>query len=292
MKYRKLICLLAYGFISPVLPISKAVAEDTTGSGETEEPAAAAMSEADRETMALDSTATQWSFQFSYNQFKWAADTLDNGSPRPEGNDRNVQLRVVAPLPGSMTGLPFTILPRLTARYAENQNGDWGFTPTEIFALCIAQDWGSGRWGVGPLVNIPGSSDVGADEWSYGLAGAIVNGSGNWFYGLLLTQSFKDAKPGYPSSSDTNPLGIVPIVSYKLGDGWYVSNGDMVAQYDWDTGGFYLPIALRVGKIFVEEKGSWNIYAEYRTSLIKNNWDGAAHDGSFRLNVTYSMPVN
>jgi hypothetical protein len=249
------------------------------------------MSAADRETMALDSTATQWSFQFSYNDFDYFKETLDNGNPRPLGNKSSFQLRVVAPLTPKMTNLPFTILPRLTAQYSENQNGDWGMSPTEIFGLCIVDDWGTGRWGIGPLVNIPGSNKVGTDKWSYGFAGAIVNGSGNWFYGLLLTQSFKDKDPANPSSSDTNPLGIAPILNYKLGGGWYLSNGDMVLQYDWDTGGFYMPIALRFGKAIVGEKDTWNIYAEWRTSLLKDNWEGAAQKGAIRLNVTYQIPL-
>lgn len=283
MKTRNLKHLISWGCFLGVLSALPAFGQ--------EEEEASEMSAAERETMALDSTATQWSFQFSYNDFSYFEDTLDNGNPRPLGNKGNFQLRVVAPLTSDMTGIPFTILPRITTSYTENQNGDWGISPTEIFALCIAKDWGTGRWGVGPLVNVPGSSSVGTDKWSYGFAGAIVNGSGNWFYGVLLTQSFKDAEPGNPSSSDTNPLGIAAFLNYKLGNGWYVSNGDMVAQYDWDTGGFYLPVAVRLGKVIVQPKSSWNIYAEYRTSLIKSSWEGAAQDGSIRLNVTYSLPV-
>jgi hypothetical protein len=42
----------------------------------------------DRESMALDSTATQWSFQFAYQTMPdYHDDTLDNGQVRPAGND-------------------------------------------------------------------------------------------------------------------------------------------------------------------------------------------------------------
>ena len=99
-------------------------------------------------------------------------------------------------------------------------------------------DWGSGRFGIGPLVTLPGDEEVARDEWGYGLAMAVVNAKGNWFYGILLTQVWRAIEPdqqrppGPPD--DTNPLGIVPIVNYKLAKGWYISNGDMVAQYDWE----------------------------------------------------------
>ena len=38
--------------------------------------------------------------------------------------------------------------------------------------------------------------------------------------------------------------------------GWYISNGDMVAQYDWAPGQLYIPIAFRLGKVIVKSKPS------------------------------------
>ena len=53
----------------------------------------------DAETKALDSTATQWSFQFAYQVMpSYYDDTLDNGQMRPEGNTDYAQLRIVAPI--------------------------------------------------------------------------------------------------------------------------------------------------------------------------------------------------
>ena len=81
----------------------------------------------DRESMALDSTATQWSFQFAYQAMPdYHQDTLDNGQTRPEGNEGFFQLRIVAPFTTQLTGLPFTLLPRLTLRYERNQADEWG----------------------------------------------------------------------------------------------------------------------------------------------------------------------
>ena len=246
----------------------------------------------DAETKALDSTATQWSFQFAYQVMpSYYDDTLDNGQMRPEGNTDYAQLRIVAPIPLKK----FTILPRLTARHYENAQGQSGFGNTEIFALMVpgAWDWGSGRFGIGPLVTLPGDKEVARDEWGYGFAAAAVNSKGKWFYGLLLTQSWRAVDPTIipPGSSDTNPLGIVPIVNYRIAKGWYVGNGDMVARYDWDKNEFYLPIGIRVGKVFVLDKGTWNFYGEYQTSLLKNDWSGSAVKDSIRINATYTIPV-
>jgi len=246
----------------------------------------------DDETKALDSTATQWSFQFAYQDMSYKTDTLDNGQPRPAGLDNYVQLRIVAPFAFKK----FTLLPRVTLRHYENvNNGESGLGNTEVFALMIPKswDWGNGRFGIGPLVTLPGDEKVAKDEWGYGLATALVNSSGKWFYGVLLTQSWQAIDPRTlpVGSSDTNPLGIAPFLNYRIGGGWYVGNGDMVAQYDWDSGKFYMPIGVRVGKVFLKEKGTWNFYGEYQTALIYDSWLGSAVDTSIRVNATYTMPV-
>jgi hypothetical protein len=245
----------------------------------------------DAESKAMDATATQWSFQLAYQAMPNYYDDIVNGQPRRAGLDNYFQIRIVAPVPLEK----LTILPRLTIRHYENPQGESGFGNTEIFAIMIprAWDWGTGRTGIGPLVTLPGDEQVAKDEWGYGLAAAIVNSAGNWFYGLLLTQSWRAVDPSAlnTGTSDTNPLGIAPFLNYRLGKGWYIGNGDMVALYDWDSSKFYLPIGVRVGKVIVQEKGSWNIYGEYQTSLVYDDWPGPAVKNSYRVNVTYTMPV-
>ena len=243
---------------------------------------------------AMDATATQWSFQFAYQAMPdYYTDILDNGNQRPLGLDNYLQLRVVAPIP--LKGL--TILPRLTLRHYENkQTGETGMGNTELFALIIPSfsDWGTGRFGVGPLVTAPGSEGVSKQEWGYGLAAALVNNSGQWFYGLLFSQSFRGIDPNtLPAGvSDANPLGIAPFLNYRFGDsGFYLGTADMVALYDWNTNGFYLPVGARFGKVWVMPKGSWNAYVEYKTSAVYKDWEGSAVQNSFRVNLTYTMPL-
>ena len=62
--------------------------------------AAEAADDGDAETKALDSTATQWSFQLAYQQMPdYYDDIMDNGQQRPAGSDDYIQLRIVAPPP-------------------------------------------------------------------------------------------------------------------------------------------------------------------------------------------------
>ena len=251
-----------------------------------------AIAEQDDVSKALDSTATQWSLQTAYQVMPdYHTDEISPGVMRPAGADNYLQVRMVAPL--AFDNL--TVLPRLTLRHYENAQGQSGFGNTELFALMIPKswDWGNGRMGLGPLITAPGDKEVARDEWGYGVAGAVVNTSGNWFYGVLLTQSWRSVDPAAlpPGTSDTNPLGIAPFLNYQLGGGWYIGNGDMVAQYDWDSNKFYLPIGVRVGKVSVKPKGSWNFYFEYQTAAIYDDWPGAAVKNSYRLNVTYTWPL-
>ncbi|NCF61274.1 MAG: hypothetical protein GWP58_00360 [Gammaproteobacteria bacterium] len=282
-----------YALIAVLSLSANAVFAQETDDGESESQATeeAAEPQQDDVSKALDSTATQWSFQFAYQTTDWKEDIV-NGQPRTPGLDNFVQMRVVAPLVFEK----FTLLPRLTLRHYENlRTGESGLGNTELFGLIIPKkwDWGTGRTGLGPLVTLPGNKDVAKDEWGYGLAGAIVNTSGNWFYGVLLTQSWRAIDPdNLPAgTSDTNPLGIAPFLNYQLGGGWYVGNGDMVISYDWDSNKVYMPIGVRIGKVIAGNKGSWNAYFEYQTSLIYEDWPGAAKDQSFRINLTRTLPA-
>jgi len=249
-------------------------------------------SEQSRESQAMDATATQWSFQVAYQWMPNYHNDSVNGAPRPAGLDNYIQIRVVAPIP--LKGL--TLLPRLTLRHYENAQGQAGFGNTELFVLIMPKfsDWGSGRAGIGPLVTMPGNKNVSKDEWGYGFAAAIVNNTGQWFYGLLFTQSWRAVDPNAipPGQTDTNPLGIAPFLNYRFGKtGMYLGTADMVALYDWKSGGFYLPVGVRFGKVWVFAKSSLNVYGEYKTSAVYKNWEGSAVKNSYRVNVSYTIPV-
>lgn len=276
-------------FIIAILLIGFSMkAQDEAKSDETSE-----QDDQDRASKAMDATATQWSFQLAYQWMPSYFSDDVNGSPRKPGLDNYLQLRVVAPIPLKS----MTILPRVTLRHYEDlSTGKTGIGNTEIFALIIPKfsDWGTGRSGIGPLVTAPGNKDVSKDEWGYGFAATAVNNSGQWFYGLLFTQSWRSVDPStlQAGESDANPLGIAPFLNYRFGSsGYYLGTADMVMLYDWNTKGFYLPIGARFGKVLVKEKASWNLYFEYKTSAVYKSWEGPAVQNSFRLNVSYTMPI-
>ena len=53
----------------------------------------------------------------------------------------------------------------------------------------------------------------------------------------------------------------------------------------------YIPMGLRFGKVWVGDKASLNVYAEYKTSMVYKSWEGPAVKNSYRFNVSYTVPV-
>lgn len=262
--------------------------------------APATAQEQSRESAALDNTAAAWSFQLAGQAMPdYRQDTLASGEVRPEGNKGYAQFRMVAPV--KIAGV--SVLPRLTMRYSQNKDGEWGFSPTDLFALILPFDWGTGRAGFGPDIVIPGSSKVGSSEWSYGLAGAVIQRLFNdkLIMGLLIQQlwgerTVVDLGQPVPIVTDeietgAHPLIINPFITAQLGKGWYLGTNDLVAQYSWEFGGWKVPVGLRFGYVLVNPSNSWNFYVEYATEFATDDWPGAAARNKYRANVSYSMPV-
>ena len=246
----------------------------------------ASAQEQSRESMAVDATAAQWSFQFAGEKF------FDYKEGRPEGNNGFLQFRLVAPLPKSES-FPITLLPRLTLRGVNNKDDEWGFGSSDIFVLGILNEWATGRWGLGPQLNFPAKSGFGNTNWGLGLAGAVTQRAMNdkVFLAFLLQQTW--SKNPAPDNDDVKaaPLSINPILVYQLGNGWYVGNGDYVMRYAWDSGAWFIPFGVRLGKAFIQPGKTWNAYIEYASSLYYDDWPGAVADYSIRINIQYQVPV-
>jgi hypothetical protein len=253
-----------------------------------------AFSQQSRESAAVDPTATQWSYQFAYEQFfDYKNDILESGMMRPDGRQRFGQFRLVAPIPKGK--LPFTLLPRLTLRYQqqpESAGNDWGFASSDLFVLGIINDWGTGRWGVGPQINFPSQQGFGNTNWGLGLAGAVTQRYFNdkLFLALLLQQAWTSAPDG---GTVGNPLVINPVIVYQLGKGWYVGNGDFVIQYNWLDKSWFFPIGLRFGKAFISEKNTRLMHMWNGLPVAQPGQIGKAPVASnaFRVNIQWQIPV-
>lgn len=248
--------------------------------------------EQSRESMAVDATATQWSYQFAYEGFfDYKTDEIAEGVTRPEGNKGFLQFRMVAPLPKSKK-MPLTLLPRLTLRAVQNSAGDYGFGSSDIFVLGILNEWATGRWGIGPQINFPAADKkFGSTKWGLGLAGGATQRamSDKIFLGLLLQQVWRENSMGETKAA---PLGINPIFVYQLGQGWYIGNGDFVMQYNWQDGSWFVPLHVRFGKAFIDDTKTFNAYIEWGTSMVYTDWKGPVASQAVRINVQWQIPLS
>ena len=263
-----LLCILLTGFV-----YSQDNGEDTS-----ENPPGQS-----RESAAVDPTATQWSYQFAYEQFFDYKETFSDGSPRPQGNQRFGQFRMVAPIPKGK--IPFTLLPRLTFRYQQNAAGDWGIGGSDIFVLGIAKDWGTGRAGIGPQYNFPSQKGFGSTVGGFGFATAVTQRAlkDKLFFALLFQQTW--------TNGQASPLVINPTFVLQLGKGFYLGNGDFVMQYNWQSKSWFVPVGLRFGKAFINDKRTINAYVEWAASAVYDEWPGSAAGQSIRINVQWQIPV-
>lgn len=247
-----------------------------------------------RESMANDSTASQWSFQIAYEARDWRDDILANGQPRPEGNKNLWQFRFVAPLSPERTGLPFPLLPRVTLRNEEAKNGTSGGGNAEIFVLGLPVDWGTGRWGIGPQINLPADSEqFGTTAWRFGFATAVLQRAmkDKVLYGILVQQTWGETDPLRPDDIIAQPITIQPVFNYALPQGYYLNIGETALSYDWQADAWLVPVGLRFGKLFIKPESTWNLYVEYRTTVVYKDWPGSALENALRLNVSYTIPV-
>lgn len=245
---------------------------------------AASAQEQSRESMAVDATASQWSFQLAGEGF-W-----NYKEDHPEGRKGFLQFRLVAPISKSES-IPFTMLPRLTVRYQQNAQEEWGWGNSDIFVLGIAQEWAQGRWGIGPQINFPAQDGFGNTNWGMGLAGAVTQRelSDKLYLAVLLQQVW--GKKGESDAVTPSPIGINLILVYQLGNGWYIGNGDYVVNYSWDQNAWFIPFGVRLGKAFVGESDTWNAYVEYSTAVYYDDWPGPVPGHAFRVNIQYQLPV-
>lgn len=240
-----------------------------------------------------DLNSSRWSIQGTWvTNGSFYGDTLADGEARPEGVMSDLQTRIAYRVtPKRFIKVP--ILSRLKLQKIKSKYGNWGTAPTELFSLAVPKDWGSGQFAIGPLVRFPVSnSEFGNPEYTFGFSTGIIQrfDKHKLLVGLLIRQTWGKTDPLNPGALVAQAMALNPVINLRLGGGYYIQNGGMVGLLNWkEDGGFYLPIAVRIGKVFITKNGSWNISAEYRTSAIYKNWSGPAVKNAFRLNIGFSL---
>ena len=257
--------------------------EDTTELAENS-------ADSDEKVDTNDPTASAWSYALGMEFYDWKEDVVAPGQTRPTGNDNTLQARIVAPLGKGTLGMPIPSLVRFTYRNIEAPGGTSATGNSELMWLLMPKDWGTGRFGIGPVVNFPADEkQFGADVWRFGLGSVVIQNSleGKLLWGVLVQQVWGKTKAD-SASVYASPIAIQPFAVYSLSDKWYISNGEAPWSFNWQAKEWLIPLGVRVGRLFKTNKGTWNAYAEYRAPIVWKDWPGAVAEDTVRIQVSYT----
>lgn len=152
------------------------------------------------------------------------------------------------------------------------------FTDMELFDLFLS-NWPDPKqtgfgWGIGPTFVFPTGrvASAGKHAWEVGPAAAAKYlGVPHLMVGFLFQNPISFA---YTNSSATpqSQFEFQPLVSYTLGQGWYVKSSDSTWTVNWRHGSSTrIPISLGFGRVWKFERlefngwvsGEWTAYRQY-----------------------------
>lgn len=182
------------------------------------------------------------------------------------------------------TILPVVSQPGLTPE----QDRKWGTSDTLFTAFFVPADSGDWTWGVGPVVQLPTTSNsrLGKDEWGAGASAVALTMPGRWVVGGLVSNVWGiDEDPG----NDINLFTFQPFVNYNFDDGWYVTFSPIVTA-NWEASSgekWTVPLGGGVGKIFKIGSQAMNAQVHYYYNVEKPDLVG---DSNIRLQLQFMFP--
>jgi hypothetical protein len=112
--------------------------------------------------------------------------------------------------------------------------------------------FGGWRMGFGPFFEFPTNTQpdgrFGSDNWSVGPTYMMMQMTGPWVFGGMVTQLWSFAG----SDDEVNMGTIQPFVNYNFEGGWYVSSSPIISV-DWSAASkdqWTIPVGGGFGKVF------------------------------------------
>jgi hypothetical protein len=149
-------------------------------------------------------------------------------------------------------------------------------------------DPGAVIWGAGWALQIPTATNdaLGTDRWSLGPSGLVLSMPGDWVLGLLVQNVWDIAGSG---DADVNKLTLQPILSYQLGQGWYLTSTPVITA-DWTAESseqWNVPLGAGVGKLQRVGKLPVDVKLVYYNYVEKPTF---GPDWSVLLGVKFLLP--
>lgn len=127
-------------------------------------------------------------------------------------------------------------------------DGDkWGLGDMQYQGFFSPQKGGDLTWGVGPVVQLPTSTDkvLGPREWCLGAGAVVVKTQGKWVYGGLINNIWA------LGNNQVNLMFIQPFVNYNLGNGLAVGFVPQIsANWTADSGDQWtVPLGAQISQV-------------------------------------------
>jgi hypothetical protein len=170
--------------------------------------------------------------------------------------------------------LPLVTVPRGRGAATRTEFGDMQLVDLAVMPWPDERETGL-RWGIGPYLVFPTatSHSAGASSWQAGPAFAFryvpLKGL---LVAALVQQAFSFAYTT-PQASPVTVLTIQPMVSYQLGQGWYLRSSDATWTFHLRHGtSTTIPLSAGLGKVWrtagglalnASVSGEWMTYRQY-----------------------------
>lgn len=182
------------------------------------------------------------------------------------------------------TILPIVSQPGLTP----DQGRKWGTSDALFTAFFVPNDSGAWTWGVGPMVQLPTTSNsrLGKREWGAGVSAVALTMPGRWVVGGLISNLWGISEdPG----DEINQFTFQPFVNYNFDKGWYFTFSPIIsANWEGSSGQKWtVPLGGGIGKIFKIGGQALNAQAHYYYNVEKPDITG---DYSIRLQLQFMFP--
>lgn len=221
-------------------------------------------------------------FQYNYN----------SGLAGGDGTQNYINIQPVIPIRLNDTWniISRTILPVVSLNGVPAGAGEtngFGNIVQSFFFSPKAPTKGGLIWGVGPVFQVPTSSDdlLGPSQWGAGFTAVGLVQKKGWTYGMLMNHIWSLGKEDeYGESSNTY---LQPFISYSTKKGTSVGL-NTESTYDWINEEWSVPINLTVGQIIKIDKRPVQLTAGVR--YWADSPQGGPQDWGARLVVTYLFP--